>query len=141
MLKLNWAKQQVEAASKYIASITSSKKSMRQFSNAQETFKGQQTCLAHLGDALNAITKCTGNLQAEKWEAKKQVRDSGNIIRALIQVRQTFNSLVSKKQPDLIEETTFDEMKNPHQLLGENHASWMQKLAKESMIAMRYNAF
>ena len=141
-MKLNWASEQVKAAKNYLATITSNKKNVRQISSVRESVRGQQIWLQQLTDAYAAVTKCTASLQADKWEAKRQLTDSGNIIRALIQVRQTFVSLVVKKQPGLIEETSFDESNQPNRLLGENHASWMQRLAKDAISSIRcVNAF
>ena len=107
----------MNAASNYIASITSAKKNMRKIRNVRESFKVQKKWLKQLNEAYAAIAKCTTSLQAEKWNSKRQLQDSCNILRALIQVRQTFNSLVLKKQPDLIEETSFDENHQPNRLL------------------------
>ena len=140
-MKLNWAEQQVKAASNYLGQITNGKKKARQISTVHESVKGQQKWLQQLYDAYTSITKCITALQAEKWVATKQLHDSGSILRALILVRKTFNSLVLKKQPDLIEETSFDENQQPNRLLGENHASWTQRLAKDAIPSIRCDLF
>ena len=94
---------------------------------------GQNRYANFLSTALSSAHKGSASIQAEKWGTKRQLADSGKILKALIALKKEAGKRLTQLRHDIGFALAFGEYGQPVLQIGETAPQWMDRLARDAL--------